>query len=215
MTISAYCYSREISMMFRSFDQLNQFLQSQQSSFGGRFQTRLTLGTQPDVLPVQPQSSSPAPIDVAPPNITPPNITPPPAAVQAIPNPAFGTFEQQVFDLTNQQRVQQGLLPLALNLTLNDVAEKHSQDMATRNYFSHQGLDGSQPWDRMRADGYSYSRAAENIAFGQPTPQEVVTAWMNSPGHRQNILDPNLKDIGVGYYNGYWTQNFGTAMQLA
>jgi uncharacterized protein YkwD len=205
MTISAYCYSREINMMFRSVDQLNQFLQSQQSSFGRRFSPQLNVGTQPNVLPVQPQSSSPAPLAVA----------PQPAPVQAAPNPAFGTFEQQVFDLTNQQRIQQGLLPLSLNLSLNDVAEKHSQDMATQNYFSHQGLDGSQPWDRMRVQGYSYSRAAENIAFGQPTPQDVVTAWMNSPGHRQNILDPNLKEIGVGYYNGYWTQDFGTAMQLA
>ncbi len=189
-------------MLFSSF---NELLRSQQVAFGGRFLTPLNPGTQPNGVPLQPQSSSSAPL----------NAAPQPAPVQAAPTPAFGTFEQQVFDLTNQQRTQQGLSPLSLNLTLNDVAEKHSQDMATRNYFSHQGLDGSQPWDRMRADGYNYSRAAENIAFGQPTPQDVVTAWMNSPGHRQNILDPNLKDIGVGYSNGYWTQDFGTAMQLA
>jgi len=193
-------------MMFRSVDPLNQnpLLQGDQASAGRRFLSRYSLGTQPNVLPVQPQSSSPAPLEAA----------PPPAPAQAAPTPAFGAFEQQVFDLTNQRRSQQGLSPLTLNLTLNDVAEKHSQDMATRNYFSHQGLDGSQPWDRMRAEGYVYSRAAENIAFGQPTPQAVVDAWMNSPGHRQNILDPNLKDIGVGYYNGYWTQDFGTAMKI-
>ncbi|MEP0916314.1 CAP domain-containing protein [Leptolyngbya sp. DQ-M1] len=192
-------------MIFRSVDQLNPFLRSEQALQGRRFLDRFSFGTQPDVLPVQPQSSSPAPLETA----------PPPSPVQAASDPAFGAFEQQVFDLTNQQRMQQGLPPLTLNLTLNDVAEKHSQDMATRNYFSHQGLDGSQPWDRMRTGGYSYSRAAENIAFGQPTPQDVVTAWMNSPGHRQNILNPNLKELGVGYHNGYWTQNFGTAMQLA
>lgn len=184
-------------MMYRSVDKLNQLLQANQASFGGRFQTRLT--TRPNNTPQTPtQSSSPAPLQTAPAS-----------------SAGFGTFEQQVFDLTNQQRAQSGLAPLTLNLTLNDVAEKHSQDMATRNYFSHQGLDGSQPWDRMTAQGYNYSRAAENIAFGQPTPQDVVTAWMNSAGHRKNILDPNLKDLGVGYYNGYWTQNFGTAMQLA
>jgi len=194
-------------MMFRSVDPLNQnpLLQGDQASAGRRFLSQYSLGTQPNVLPVQPKSSSPAPLEAA----------PQPAPVQAAPTPAFGAFEQQVFDLTNQQRSQQGLLPLTLNLTLNDVAEKHSQDMATRNYFSHQGLDGSQPWDRMRAEGYVYSRAAENIAFGQPTPQAVVDAWMNSPGHRQNILDPNLKEIGVGYYNAYWTQDFGTAMKIA
>ncbi|MBD1844805.1 CAP domain-containing protein [Cyanobacteria bacterium FACHB-63] len=192
-------------MIFRSMNQSNGFLQSDPTLQGRRILSQFNFGMQPNVLPVQPQSSSPAPLEAA----------PPPSPVQAVPEPAFGTFEQQVFDLTNQQRIQQGLPPLTLNLTLNDVAEKHSQDMATRNYFSHQGLDGSQPWDRMRAEGYNYSRAAENIAFGQPTPQDVVTGWMNSPGHRQNILNSNLKEIGVGYYNGYWTQNFGTAMQLA
>jgi uncharacterized protein YkwD len=175
-------------------------LQANQTAFGGRFQTRLT--TRSNTTPqVQPQSSSPAPLQTAPASTT--------------SNPEFGVFEQQVFDLTNQQRAQLGLAPLSLNLNLNNAAERHSQDMAINRYFSHQGLDGSQPWDRMRAQGYNYSRAAENIAFGQPTAQDVVTAWMNSAGHRQNILDPNLKEIGVGYYNGYWTQNFGTAMRLS
>lgn len=191
-------------MIFRSVDRSN-FLQTEQTAFNGRFQNPLTPAPQPDLLPVQPQSSSPAPLEV----------TPTVAPVQTDPNAGFKDFEQQVYDFTNQQRIQQGLLPLTLNLTLNDVAEKHSVDMAVRSYFSHQGLDGSLPWDRMRVGGYNYSRAAENIAFGYPSAQEVVTAWMNSPGHRQNILDPNLREIGVGYYNGYWTQNFGTAMQIA
>jgi uncharacterized protein YkwD len=199
--LSAYYHSRKINMIIRSVDQLNQILQANQADFGGRFRTQLT--TRPNPPQVQSQSSSPTPLQTA-----------PPAPVQST-NPDFGAFEQQVFDLTNQQRAQFGLAPLSLNLTLNDVAEKHSQDMAINNYFSHQGRDGSQPWDRMRSQGYSYSRAAENIAFGQPTAQDVVTAWMNSPGHRQNILDPNLKEIGVGYYNGYWTQDFGTAMKLS
>ncbi|NDJ16071.1 hypothetical protein GS601_02015 [Myxacorys almedinensis A] len=128
------------------------------------------------------------------------------------PNAGFNNFEQQVVELTNQERIGRGLTPLAINLTLNNVAEQHSQDMLAQNYFSHQGKDGSLPWERMQGQGYAYSRAAENIAFGQTTPQQVVSDWMNSPGHRKNILDPNLQDIGVGYYNGYWTQNFGTAI---
>ncbi len=189
-------------MLLRSVDGLNPLLQNNLTSLAGLFHAQSNLTTQLNPLPVQPHSSAPL-------------AAPQPAPIQAAPDPAFGVFEQQVFDLTNQQRIQQGLLPLTLNLTLNDVAEKHSQDMATKSYFSHQSLDGSQPWDRMRSEGYSYSRAAENIAFGQPTASDVVTDWMNSPGHRQNILDPNLKEIGVGYYNGYWTQDFGTAMQLA
>lgn len=128
------------------------------------------------------------------------------------PNTGFNEFEQQVVDLTNQERISRGLPPLSTNSTLNNVAEQHSQDMVAQNYFSHQGKDGSLPWNRMQAQGYGYSRAAENIAFGQTTPQQVVTDWMNSPGHRKNILDPNLKEIGVGYYDGYWTQDFGTAI---
>jgi uncharacterized protein YkwD len=128
------------------------------------------------------------------------------------PNVGFSDFEQQVVDLTNQERISRGLAPLTINVQLNNAAEQHSQDMVVQNYFSHQGRDGSSPWDRMQSQGYNYSQAAENIAFGQTTAQEVVTDWMNSAGHRQNILDPNLKEIGVGYYNGYWTQDFGTLM---
>jgi uncharacterized protein YkwD len=65
----------------------------------------------------------------------------------------------------------------------------------------------------MEDSGYgNFARAAENIALGQTSAQQVVSDWMNSPGHRRNILDPNLKDLGVGYFNGYWTQNFGTLM---
>jgi uncharacterized protein YkwD len=127
----------------------------------------------------------------------------------------FGDFERQVFDLTNAERTKVGLTPFSLNDSLNRAAEGHSVDMATKKYFSHQGLDGSQPWDRMKAQGYNFSRAAENIAFGQPTAKDVVTAWMNSAGHRANILNPNLKDLGIGFFDGYWTQNFGTLMGMA
>lgn len=162
------------------------------------------------MVPVSPNSSFNSELET-------PQLSGRSARSSAPTNPApasagFSDFERQVVELTNQERTRRGLAPLTLNLDLNDAAEKHSQDMATKNYFSHQGLDGAQPWDRMRSEGYTYSRAAENIAFGQTTPQQVVNDWMNSPGHQRNILDPNLKDIGVGYYNGYWTQNFGTLM---
>ncbi len=87
--------------------------------------------------------------------------------------------------------------------------------MAAKNYFSHTGLDGRSPFDRMRDAGYSYSSAAENIAAGQPTPAAVVNGWMNSEGHRANILNCKLTQIGVGVARGgsygiYWTQVFGT-----
>jgi uncharacterized protein YkwD len=89
--------------------------------------------------------------------------------------------------------------------------------MATNNYFSHNSQNGKTPFQRMTEAGYHWSMAAENIAAGQKTPQAVVTAWMNSQGHRENILNCGLKQIGVGYatsstsrYGTYWTQDFGT-----
>ncbi len=130
-------------------------------------------------------------------------------------------FIDRVVELTNKERAKYGLQPVKLNLVLNQVALHHSQDMAMQDYFDHIGLDGSEPWDRMTKEGYQYSVAAENIAAGYLTPETVVQAWMESPGHRSNILAPDVEEIGVGYYylpsdrgsvnyKHYWTQVFGT-----
>ncbi|WP_242059955.1 CAP domain-containing protein [Oscillatoria sp. FACHB-1407] len=138
-------------------------------------------------------------------------------------NSTSPTFVERVVSLTNAFRQQFGLQPLTLNSKLNTAAQTHSQNMAVQDFFSHTGADGSQPWDRMTRAGYRWSRAAENIAAGQQTPEAVVDAWMNSPGHRANILNANFREIGVGYYEltndtgnvnygRYWTQNFGTAV---
>jgi uncharacterized protein YkwD len=126
-----------------------------------------------------------------------------------------GSPESQVVALTNTQRRAQGCPPLAVNSTLTSLARAHSRDMAARGFFDHVNPDGRSPSDRMIAAGYRYRMAAENIAAGQRTPREVVTAWMNSPGHRANILNCSLRQIGVGYatggpYGSYWTQDFGT-----
>ncbi|NEP07952.1 MAG: CAP domain-containing protein, partial [Okeania sp. SIO4D6] len=96
-------------------------------------------------------------------------------------------------------------------------------NMALQDFFDHTGLDGSSAGDRIETTGYDFSAWAENIAVGYLTPEAVVEGWMNSPGHRANILDPNLQEIGVGYYflendtgsvnfNNYWTQVFGTPL---
>lgn len=130
-------------------------------------------------------------------------------------------FIDRVVELTNKERAKYGLQPVKLNLLLNEVALYHSQDMAMQDYFDHIALDGSEPWDRMTRAGYQYSVAAENIAAGFLTPETVVEAWMKSPGHRSNILAPDVEEIGVGYYylpsdrgsinyKHYWTQVFGT-----
>ena len=130
-------------------------------------------------------------------------------------------FVKQVVTLTNQERIQNGLSPLNFNIQLSAAAQTHSQNMALQDFFSHTGADGSSFGDRIRATGYNYSRGAENIAAGYATPENVVTGWMNSTGHRANILNGDLREIGIGYYfladdtgsenwNRYWTQVFGT-----
>lgn len=124
--------------------------------------------------------------------------------------------ERTVWTLTNQERADNGLPGLSLNGDLVESARAHSADMAAQNYFDHTGLDGRSPGDRIAATGYAASSWGENIAAGYETPQAVVEGWMNSPGHRANILSDNYCDIGVGYADGegssypsYWTQNFG------
>lgn len=119
-------------------------------------------------------------------------------------------FEHQVVQLTNEERTKRGLSPLKVNVELSKVAREKSADMARNNYFSHNSPTYGSPFDMMKQFGISYRTAGENIAKGQRTPQEVVNAWMNSAGHRKNILNPSFKEIGVGYVeNGnVWTQQF-------
>lgn len=123
------------------------------------------------------------------------------------------TIENEVVRLTNQQRTKYGLPPLQIDWQLARVARYKSVDMRDKNYFSHQSPTYGSPFTMIKNFGISYRTAAENIAAGQQTPQEVVNAWMNSPGHRANILNKNFTHIGVGYAKGgsfghYWTQMF-------
>jgi uncharacterized YkwD family protein len=119
-------------------------------------------------------------------------------------------YEQQVVDLTNKERAKYGLPALKVDLALSKVAREKSRDMAVNHYFSHYSPTYGSPFEMMKKFGISYTAAGENIAKGQRTPQEVVAAWMNSPGHRANILNKNYTHIGVGFEeNGYiWTQQF-------
>ena len=124
-------------------------------------------------------------------------------------------FELEVFRLTNNERVNNGLAPFEWHSVLASVARGHSVDMASNNFMDHTGSDGSSPFDRMSRAGISYSWAAENVAAGYQTPEAVVAGWMSSAGHRSNILNPNLTHLGVGYaynsgsyYRHYWTQAF-------
>ncbi|RYM06204.1 hypothetical protein EWH99_03740 [Sporolactobacillus sp. THM7-7] len=126
----------------------------------------------------------------------------------------LNAFEKKVVDLTNQEREKAGLKSLkANNGTLSKMARDKSQDMRDNNYFDHQSPTYGSPFDMMKKYGISFTTAGENIAAGQKSPEEVVNGWMNSEGHRKNILNPNFTTIGVGYveggsYGSYWTQEF-------
>ena len=126
------------------------------------------------------------------------------------PTNTVSSFEQQVVDLVNQARKQNGLNPLTLNTKLSDIARMKSQDMLDKGYFDHNSPTYGTPFQMMTNNGISYRTAGENIAMGYTTPQAVMNAWMNSSGHRANILNSSFTQIGVGYVaNGnYWTQEF-------
>lgn len=119
-------------------------------------------------------------------------------------------YEQQVVTLVNAERAKYGLAALTLDETLCGYARVKSQDMHDQGYFSHTSPAYGSPFDMMRAFGVSYRTAGENIAMGYATPAAVVEAWMNSEGHRANILSANYTTLGVGYVadGGYWTQWF-------
>lgn len=120
------------------------------------------------------------------------------------------SFEAEVVRLVNEIRAQNGLKPLTANWELSRVARYKSEDMVSNRYFSHTSPTYGTPFQMIRAFGLSYKTAGENIAYGYRTPAAVVDAWMNSSGHRANILNASYTQIGVGYSpNGhYWTQMF-------
>ncbi len=122
-------------------------------------------------------------------------------------------LEQKVIELVNQQRAYNGLPALKANWEVSRVARYKSQDMIDKHYFAHQSPTFGSPFNMMENFGIRFSAAGENIAYGQRTPEEVMKSWMNSPGHRSNILNATYNQIGVGVAkssNGtfYWTQMF-------
>ncbi|MES9752291.1 CAP domain-containing protein, partial [Bacillus wiedmannii] len=125
---------------------------------------------------------------------------------------SLSEFEQRVVELTNAERAKQGLPALKIDTELSKVARVKSEDMQKNNYFDHNSPTYGSPFDMMKKFGISYTSAGENIAQGQRTPEEVVQAWMNSAGHRANILNNGFTHIGVGYVESgnYWTQQFIT-----
>ncbi|MEV6118277.1 sigma-70 family RNA polymerase sigma factor [Streptomyces sp. NPDC052109] len=122
----------------------------------------------------------------------------------------------QVVALVNKERSAAGCGPLTEDPQLQKAAQGHSDDMAARDFFDHTNPDGADPGQRITAAGYRWSTYGENIAQGQQSAAAVMQSWMNSPGHRANILNCSFKDIGVGVHKGaggpWWTQDFGAKM---
>ncbi|WP_435260642.1 CAP domain-containing protein [Streptomyces sp. 1222.5] len=124
------------------------------------------------------------------------------------------TQSDQVIALVNAERAEAGCGPVKANAQLTKAAQAYTDTMAASGHFSHVGADGSTLSSRVAAAGYHMKTVGENIAYGQPNAAAVMDAWMNSPGHRGNILNCDFQDIGVGIGFGtgtiWWTEDFGT-----
>lgn len=164
--------------------------------------------------PARPQASPPQPVALPRTAPTQPVAPSGPVAPTAPDAPSGdAALAAEVVRLVNIERADAGCGPVTASAVLEQVARAHSQDMADQEYFSHTSLDGRSPWDRLEAAGYS-DGSGENIAAGQDTAQDVMTSWMNSDGHRANILNCDSATVGIGIAHGgsygiYWTQVFG------
>lgn len=140
------------------------------------------------------------------------SATPKPSSTPKATATASGVVAR-IVELVNAERGKVGCSALTLNATLSKVAQAHSEDMALHQNMSHSGSDGSSPGDRITRAGYTWSTYGENVAYGYASPEQVMAAWMASPGHKANILNCAFKEIGVGLAqpDAYWTQDFATA----
>ncbi|MFE2276648.1 CAP domain-containing protein [Streptomyces sp. NPDC059454] len=173
-----------------------------------------TAAPKPTTAAPKPTTAAPKPTTAAP---KPTTAAPRPTATAPSPDATGGASASgpvaEVVELVNAERAEAGCSPVKVNTTLTRAAQDHSEDMAASGTMSHTGSDGSSPGDRITRAGYSWSTYGENVAYGYSTPEQVMTGWMNSPGHKENILNCAFKEIGVGLAQpgSYWTQDFGTA----
>lgn len=157
----------------------------------------------PTATATEPRPTSPATTSTTPPQPQPGGASP---------------EETEVLRLTNAERAKHGCGPLTADPNLLESAGGHAEDMVDRHFFDHTNPDGEDPFERMRAAGFHGSSMAENIAMGYTSPKAAVAGWMDSSGHRQNILNCDYNRLGVGYdpgriqegyASGSWVQNFG------
>ncbi|GLX21504.1 MULTISPECIES: CAP domain-containing protein [Streptomyces] len=150
----------------------------------------------------QPQQPRPEPVEAS----AAPAAPAAPQAAGALPE-----AQAKVLELVNQARAAAGCPALTVNEKLTKAAQDHSADMAAHRNMSHTGSDGSDPGGRITRAGYQWRTYGENVAYGYSSPEQVMEGWMNSPGHKRNILDCSYKEIGIGLAQPgqYWTQDFG------
>ncbi|MBM7613929.1 CAP domain-containing protein [Alkaliphilus hydrothermalis] len=160
----------------------------------------------PAPAPAPTPAPAPAPTPTPAPEPTPTPVVQPPTDTNNEKHTLSAT-EIQMIQMVNEERAKAGVKPLEVDVNLAYVARVKSKDMHDNNYFSHTSPTYGSPFDMMRSFGISYRGAAENIAKSYSL-QSAHTGLMNSEGHRRNILNPNLTHIGIGIYNGYYTQMF-------
>lgn len=208
-----------LQVNIQSADDLQAYLQQLLQNNGGSFDYKYQFecpGTGQTTVPQpsKPETSKPAPSQ---PETSKPQPKPRPKPSQpetskpsetTKPDQSASGYAAEVIKLVNQERAKAGLKPLTENAKLSNMAMDKAKDMNNNNYFDHNSPTYGSPFDMMKKYGISFSYAGENIAKGQKTPSDVMNAWMNSSGHRANILNGNYTTIGVAYYNGYWVQEF-------
>ncbi len=164
--------------------------------------------TTAEATPGQPEPGKPG--SGTKPTNGPGTTTRPPTTTTAAPPPVDSTVPPKVLNIVNNWRLQFGCAPISLDSGLNRASQAHSADMAANNYYSHTSQDGRSYIDRSYEAGY-WMPAGENLARGPRTAEEVMNAWMNSSSNRANILNCNVRTMGVGLAGPgyYWTQMFG------
>ncbi|MBA4541459.1 hypothetical protein H1164_00855 [Thermoactinomyces daqus] len=204
---SSYCHYIQETLKELHLDQLLK-------QYGIKVDSLEIIQNRPQSVPVQPKQiqQQPAPVKKQPATnqTTKPASTPPSSSGQQQTGYTLSEYEKQVVDLVNQERAKYGLPALKIDSKLSRMARDKAQDMHDKHYFDHNSPTYGSPFDMMNKYGIQYNSAGENIAMGQPTPQEVVKDWMNSKGHRENILNKDFNYIGVGYVKdgNYWVQEF-------
>ncbi|MFD2117745.1 CAP domain-containing protein [Paenibacillus yanchengensis] len=158
----------------------------------------------PTVKPTPAPTVKPTPAPTVKPTPA-PTVKPTPAPTA---QPGFTKEQSEILQLVNKERAAVGLAALQLDSLLNKVATEKARDMDVNNYFDHQSPTYGSPFEMMQSFGVKYRYAGENIASGYRTSEEVMRGWMNSPGHKANILKSSFTKLGVGYVNGEWVQMF-------